>query len=79
MRPAFIKSGFLIAILSMPLPGCGSVIASGPVTYAHCGLDSHTEAFPNNPHPRRAYGCRSNQSGFLSPPNGPQESLRPQP
>jgi hypothetical protein len=63
MRLAF-KAGVWAAALSLLLAGCAPARVVGPVTYARCGLDEHTEAFPANP-PKRAYGCRSNQRGFL--------------
>jgi hypothetical protein len=59
------KATILAAMLSTMAAG-GARAQEAPVTYAHCALDSHTEAFPRARHWRHAYGCRSNQSGFLS-------------
>ncbi|WP_158818521.1 hypothetical protein [Methylocapsa sp. S129] len=76
MTRTFTKIGIFGAALSLLLAGCASApVVSGRVTYARCALDSHTEAFPRNPHPRRAYGCRSNQAGFLS--RDERERMRP--
>jgi hypothetical protein len=77
-REVVITGAILIAVAET-LMGCASTpTVSGPVTVARCPLDSHTEAFPNNPDPKRAYGCRSNQSGFLNPPSDEKERMRPQ-
>lgn len=38
------------------------------VGYSRCGRDSHTEAYPRNPHWKRAYGCKSDQAGYLEGP-----------
>jgi hypothetical protein len=65
MRP-FVKLGLVVAFLMPLATGCASPPVAGPITYAHCPLDSHTEAFPKQPDPKRAFACRSNQSGFLS-------------
>lgn len=70
-----LKIGALVASLAALLAGCAATPVSGPVTYAHCPLDFHTEAFPTNPNPKRAYACRSNQSGYLSPDE--RERMRP--
>jgi hypothetical protein len=71
--------GTIVVVVFAALAGCASTpTVSGPVTVARCPLDSHTEAFPNKPHPKRAYGCRSNQSGFLNPPSDERERMRPQ-
>jgi hypothetical protein len=65
MRP-FVKLGLVVALLSPLASGCASPPVAGPLTYAHCPLDAHTEAFPKQLDARRAFACRSNQSGFLS-------------
>ena len=38
------------------------------VEYSHCPLDSHTEAYPKNWRHKRAYGCKSDQAGYLEGP-----------
>jgi hypothetical protein len=70
-----LKVGALAGSLAVLLTGCAATPVSGPVTYDHCPPDFHTEAFPNNPNPKRAYACRSNQSGYLSPDYA--ERMRP--
>jgi hypothetical protein len=71
--------GTIVVAVFTALVGCASTpTQSGPITVARCPLDFHTEAFPNNPDPKRAYGCRSNQSGFLNPPSDEKERMRPQ-
>jgi hypothetical protein len=78
MSREFLLACAIVSAISVLLMGCvPTPTSSGPVTRVRCPLDFHTEAFVNNPHPRRAYGCRSNQSGFLSPADG-QEHMRPQ-
>jgi hypothetical protein len=72
-----IASCVLIAGLTALLSGCAAApLSSGQVTYSHCALDSHTEAFPNNQNPKRAYGCRSSQKGFLVPWRDEQRNMR---
>jgi hypothetical protein len=74
-----VTTGAIIVAAAVALMGCASTpTISGPVTVARCPLDFHTEAFPNNPDPKRAYGCRSNQSGFLNHPGDEKERMRPQ-
>jgi hypothetical protein len=75
MTRTFIKIGIFGAALALPLGGCASAPVSGPVVYRHCAGDFHTEAFPRNINPKKAYGCRSNQSGFLS--TDEKERMRP--
>jgi hypothetical protein len=72
-----IASEILAAGMAALLSGSACAPASAAVIYAHCAGDSHTEAFPANPHPRRAYACRSNQRGFLSPPRDEPWRMRP--
>jgi hypothetical protein len=75
MRTA--KFGLLFASSAALVSGIVPAPASEWATYVHCAPDSHTEAFPTNPHPKRAYACRSNQRGFLSPPADEQRRMKP--
>jgi hypothetical protein len=78
MSREFLLACAIVPAISFSLMGCVSTpTSSGPVTTMRCPLDFHTEAYVNNPHPRRAYGCRSNQSGFLTPGDG-REHMRPE-
>jgi hypothetical protein len=61
-----MKAGLFLAFFSALVGGDASSPVLADVVYAHCPLDSHTEAFPRNRKHRHAYGCRSNQAGFLS-------------
>jgi hypothetical protein len=38
------------------------------VSFSHCRSVSHTEAYPRNPHWKRAYGCKSDMAGYLEGP-----------
>jgi hypothetical protein len=38
------------------------------VSYRYCGINHHTEAYPKARDDRKAYGCRSDDSGFLEGP-----------
>jgi len=45
--------------------------ASVSVSYSHCGINRHTESYPKSREARRAYGCKSDDAGFLEgPPQG---------
>ena len=61
---------FVVVLLAL----CGSTDgrawtqAVPHVSYSHCPPVSHTEAYPRNPHWKRAYGCKSDQAGFLEGP-----------
>jgi hypothetical protein len=77
-RKVAIIGATIFAVYAVLAVCASTPTVSGPVTVARCPLDSHTEAFPNNPDPKRAYGCRSNQSGFLNPPSDERERMRPQ-
>jgi len=51
--------------LSASTDGRAWTEAAPHVGYSHCPRDSHTEAYPRNPHPKRAYGCKSDEAGYL--------------
>ena len=45
---------------AQPLPG--------RLHYGRCGPDRHTEAYPHARYERHAYGCKSDDDGFLEGP-----------
>jgi hypothetical protein len=53
-------------VLSAAIAGCASATHEvGSVTVSKCGSDSHTVAYPNDPNPKNAYACRSDDAGFF--------------
>jgi hypothetical protein len=74
------KASPLFLALLVPLTGCASGPSASvkPAYFALCPLDSHTEAYPNNPNPKRAYGCVSNTHGFLRYPGDERERMTPE-
>ena len=58
-------SGAALLAVTLPLLGCSSYPLPGPLVYGRCGADAHTESYPLAEEDRRAYGCKSNQEGFL--------------
>jgi hypothetical protein len=51
-------------MLTAALAGC-SYPPPGRLVYGHCGWDSHTESYPRAKDPRKAYGCKSDDDGYL--------------
>jgi hypothetical protein len=73
-----LKSAVLMLALAAPLAACGSMVPTPPpATMGHCPLGYHTEAFPNNPDPRRAYQCWSDRQGYLRRPGDEDERMAP--
>jgi hypothetical protein len=73
-----VKSAVLILALAAPLAACGSMVPPPPpAAMGHCPLGYHTEAFPNNPDPRRAYQCWSDRQGYLRKPGDEGERMAP--
>ena len=61
-----LVAGIAVIILSTMLAGCGSdPRIDGPAVYAYCPLNFHTVAYPNNPNPKKAYACVSDDVGYL--------------
>jgi hypothetical protein len=68
-------AGLALMMLTAPLAGCSSehwfeglfthYPLPGPLHYGKCGPDAHTEAYPYAHDERHAYGCKSNENGFL--------------
>jgi hypothetical protein len=56
----------VVVVFSTCAAGCAPP-PSPPQYYrpGWCAPDHHTEAYPRNPHRKRAYGCKSDQDGFL--------------
>jgi hypothetical protein len=71
--------GVLVAALATLAGGCAPTNgASEPATWSRCPPDYHTEAYPTNPNPRKAYGCVSNSAGYLRYPGDEHEKMTPQ-
>jgi hypothetical protein len=51
--------------LALLLAGCSPFPPPGRLVYGRCGMDAHTEAYPNAASDRRAYACKRDQDGFL--------------
>ncbi len=51
--------------LALLLAGCAPFPAPGRLVYGRCGMDGHTEAYPEARSDRSAYGCKADQNGFL--------------
>ncbi len=47
------------------LAGCASYPPPGKLVYGRCGMDHHTESYPRARDPKKAYGCKSDDAGFL--------------
>jgi hypothetical protein len=68
-------SGVALLVLTMGLAGCNTEHAfeglfahypdPGPLHYKGCGKDAHTESYPLAKDERHAYGCKSDNDGFL--------------
>ncbi len=68
-------AGLALLMLTAPLAGCNSehwfegLFANyplpGPLHYGRCGGDAHTESYPYARDERHAYGCKSDDNGFL--------------
>lgn len=52
-------------LLSAALAGCNPYPLPGPLTYGNCGRDAHTESYPLAQSPHHAYGCKSDDDGYL--------------
>jgi len=56
------------AVLAAGLTGCNPYPLPGPLHNGKCGVNAHTEAYPRAKDERHAYGCKSNDAGFLEGP-----------
>jgi hypothetical protein len=54
--------------LAVCLAGCNPYPLPGPLHYGKCGVNAHTEAYPRARDERHAYGCKSDDAGFLEGP-----------
>ena len=64
MKLGSLMLGAVALAVLAPIGGC-SYPAPGPLVYRHCPPNSHTESYPNNPDPQRAYACKSDDIGVL--------------
>ena len=55
-------------VLAACLSGCAPYPLPGPLHYGACGRGSHTESYPDAKDERHAYGCKSDDSGYLEGP-----------
>ena len=61
------QRGLAALALAGSLAGCAYPLP-GPLHYGRCGRDSHTESYPYAKDERHAYGCKSDNEGFLEGP-----------
>jgi hypothetical protein len=79
MRREVVKTGAMVIATAVAVMGCVSTLnASGLVTNSRCKLGYHTESFPENSDPKKAYKCRSDDEGYLRG-LGDEKSMRPLP
>ncbi len=60
-----LASGAALLLLSVGLSGCNPYPLPGRLAYGKCGPDAHTESYPRAHDQRHAYGCKSDDDGFL--------------
>jgi hypothetical protein len=61
-----VRAGICVALLGfLALAGCNPYPLPGHLVTGRCGADSHTESYPLAHEERRAYGCKSNNAGYL--------------
>lgn len=58
-------SGAALLLLVAALSGCSAYPPPGPLAYGKCGPDAHTESYPRAHEERHAYGCKTDDDGFL--------------
>jgi hypothetical protein len=68
MNLKLYASGAFVLLLICALAGCNPYALPGPLHYGKCGADAHTEAYPYAKEERHAYGCKSDDNGFLEGP-----------
>jgi hypothetical protein len=56
--------GAAVVVVASLLAGCSGYPPPGRLVYGPCGPNAHTEAYPHNPDPNKAYGCKSDDNGF---------------
>ena len=54
--------------LAVTVSGCNPYPLPGPLHYGSCGANAHTESYPHARDERHAYGCKSDDAGFLEGP-----------
>jgi hypothetical protein len=69
MSLKFCLSGAGLLALTMLLSGCNPYPLPGPLVYGRCGMDAHTESYPYAKRERDAYGCKSDDAGYLEGPS----------
>lgn len=57
-----------VAASAVCLTGCNAYPMPGALHYGKCGVNAHTEAYPRAKNERHAYGCKSDDAGFLEGP-----------
>jgi hypothetical protein len=72
-----LKSGALLLFPAL-LAGCAAAPERhGTMTWSRCPANFHTEAYPKNRNPRKAYACVSDTVGFLRTPGDERERMTP--
>ena len=60
-----LASGAALIVLTAGLAACNPYPLPGRLAYGKCGQDAHTESYPRAHDARHAYGCKSDDDGFL--------------
>jgi hypothetical protein len=63
-----VWTSFAALALAASLSGCNPYPLPGPLHYGKCGPNAHTEAYPRAKDERHAYGCKSDDAGYLEGP-----------
>ena len=58
-------TGIALLALTASVAGCAALPPPGAMHYGRCGRDAHTESYPHARLERHAYGCKSDDNGFL--------------
>ncbi len=70
--------GAIVVAVATSVGGAPTNGAARPVISSLCPPDYHTEAYPTNPNPRKAYKCVSNEAGYLRRPGDEHEKMTPE-
>lgn len=58
-------TGVALLALTASVAGCAPPPPHQVMRYGRCGPDAHTESYPHARTERHAYGCKSDDNGFL--------------
>lgn len=54
-----------VVALAVGVASCNSYPLPGHLHYGRCGANAHTESYPHAKDAQRAYGCKSDDAGYL--------------